>query len=91
MEREEVKRHTESSMVTLLHLVATPDELVELLLGIPCGPVNALKHGSVALPTPVRASNGEQLVRADLASALHMRSAAKILELAVRVGSDVWL
>lgn len=57
MEGEEVKRHTESSVVTLLHLVATPDELVKLLLRVPCGPIDALQHWSVALAAPVRTSD----------------------------------
>ena len=91
MEGEEVERHTESSVVTLLHLIATPDELVKLLLRVPGGPVDALQHWSVALSTPVRTSNGEELIRADLASALHMRPTTEILEFAVRVGGDVRL
>ena len=91
MEGEEVERNTESSVVTLLHLVATPDELIELLLCVPSSPVDALQHGSIALTAPIRTSNREELVRADLASALHMRPTTEILEFAVRVGGDVRL
>ena len=57
MEGEEVERNTESSVVTLLHLIASPDELVELLLRIPAGPVDALQHRPIALATPVRTSD----------------------------------
>ena len=57
MEGEEVERHTESSVVTLLHLVATPDELVKLLLRVPAGAVDALQHRPIALATPVRTSD----------------------------------
>ena len=57
MEGEEVERHTESSVITLLHLIATPDELIELLLCVPGSPVDALQHRPIALATPVRTSD----------------------------------
>ena len=80
-------------MIALARLIAAPQVLVDLLLGLPCGAIDALQHRSIVLAAPVGPGNGEQLERSDLSGALHMRPAAEILELAVLVGRHVgcWL
>ena len=73
-------------MVTLLHLLTAPNELLQLLLRIPSSTIDALQRRSVALPAPIRASDREELVRANLSSALHVWPSTEILEFAVCVG-----
>ena len=93
VEREEVERNAELAMIALARLIATPEVLVDLLLCLPCGAIDALQHRSIVLAAPIRASNREQLERANLPGALHMRPAAEILEFAVLIGRHVgcWL
>ena len=42
MEGEEIERDTELAMIALARLIPTPQILVKLLLGLPCGAIDAL-------------------------------------------------
>ena len=90
VEREEVQRDAELAMIALARLIATPEVLVDLLLRLPCGAIDALQHRSIVLAAPVGPRNGEQLERTDLARALHVRPATEILEFAVLIRRNVW-
>ena len=72
-------------MVALLRLLAPPQELVELLLGRPDRPVDALEHRALLVAAPVRAGDREQLERPDRAGGRDVRSLAQVDEGAVLV------
>ena len=89
VEGEEVERDAELAMVALAGLITAPEILVNLLLRLPRGAIDALQHWPIVLAAPIRASNGEELERTDLSGALDMRPATEILEFAVLVRGDV--
>ena len=63
---------------------------VELLLGRPGRAVDALEHRALLVAAPVRAGRAEQLERADLARAGHVRAAAQVDERALPVEGRRW-
>ena len=88
VEREEVECYAELAMVALAGLITAPQVLVDLLLRLPRGAIDALQHRSIVLPAPICSRNREQLERTDLSRALHMRSSTEVLEFAVLIGRD---
>ena len=89
MEREQIECDAELTVVPLAGFIATPEILLELLFCLPCSSIDALEHRTVALPTPVGTSNGEQLECPNLSRALNVWSATEIFEIAVAIGGDV--
>ena len=73
------------AMVALLGLLAAPQVGVEVLLGRPGRAVDALEHRALLVAAPVRAGRAEQLERADLARARHVRAPAQVDERTVPV------
>ena len=67
MEAEQVELDAEAPVVALLRLLASPQVLIELLLGRPDRAVDALEHRALLVAAPVRPGRAEQLERADLA------------------------
>src|SRR5947208_9442587 len=85
VEDEEVQLAAELAMVALLRLLEPPEVLVELLLGEPRGAVDPLEHRLLLVAAPVGARRRQELERLDLAGGLHVRPAAEVDEVALRV------
>ena len=85
VEREEVELAAELAMVSLLRLLDAPEVLVELLLRVPGGAVDALEHRPRLVAAPVRAGGVEQLEGAEVLRRAEVAAAAEVLELAVAV------
>src|SRR4051794_20110379 len=77
-------------MVALLGLLAPPQERVELRLVGEDRAVDPLEHRPLLVATPVRAADGEELERADLARALDVRALAQVGERAVLEEAGRW-
>ncbi len=75
-------------MVALLGLLEAREIGVEVLLGEPRGPVDALKHRLVVVAAPVRAGDLHELERADSPGARYVGAAAQVGEAALAVGGD---
>ena len=85
VEAVQVELDAEPAVIALLRLGPPPQVLVELLLGRPDRAVDALEHRPLLVAAPVRAGDGEQLERAELAGALDVRPLAEVDERAVLV------
>src|SRR6187401_3562419 len=88
MEREEVELAAELAVIPLLGLFHAPQVLVERLLGVPRGAVDALEHRARLVAAPVGAGGVEELERAELLRRAEMTPTAEVLELAVAVEAD---
>ncbi len=75
----------EPAVVALLGLGPALEVEVELLLRRPGGAVDALEHRPLLVAAPVGTGRAEQLERADLAGAGHVRAAAQVDERALPV------
>ena len=85
VEAVQVELDAEAPMVALLRFGAAPEVGVQVLLGRPGGTVDALEHRTLFVAPPVGAGRAEQLERADLAGARHMRTPAQVDERALPV------
>ncbi len=85
MEREQVELATDLAVVALLRLLQPPQVLVELVLCVPRGAVDALEHRPRLVAAPVRAGGVQQLERAEPLRGLEVATAAEVLERAVAV------
>ena len=85
VEAEQVQLNAKTPVIAQPGLLATPEVLVELLLGRPDRAVNALERWPLLVATPVGAGDREQLERADLAGRRHMRALAQVDERPVLV------
>ena len=75
-------------MIALLRLLEAPQVPVELLCGVPGGPVDALEHRPRLVAAPVRAGRVEQLEGTELLRGAEVPAAAEILERPVAVEAD---
>jgi hypothetical protein len=89
VDAEQLEVAPERAMIAPVDLLEALQVRIELWLGRPDGPVDALQLGVVLVAAPVRASDGHELERADLSGALEVRPAAQIDEAAVRVHADL--
>ncbi len=85
VEGEQVELHAEAAVVALLGLGPAPQVGVQLLLAGPGRAVHALEHRPGLVAAPVRTGRAQQLERADLARAGHVRAAAQVDERALAV------
>src|SRR5215212_8398374 len=85
MEREQVELDPEPAVVALPCLGPPPEVRVEVLLAMPDRAVDPLERRSLVVAAPVRARDGEELERTDLAGALDMGALAQVDERAVLV------
>ena len=88
VEGEEVELAADLAVIPLLRLLHAPQVLVELLLRLPGGAVDALEHRARLVAAPVRAGGVEELERAELLRGAEMPAAAEVLEVAVAVEAD---
>ena len=75
-------------MVALLGLLDACQIRLEVLVGEPRGAVDALQHRASRVAAPVRARDLRELERPDPARVGHVRSAAQVGEVALRVDRD---
>ena len=88
MEGEEVELAAELAVIPLLGLLHAPQVLVQLLLRVPRGAVDALQHRAGLVAAPVGAGGIEELEGAELLRRPEVAAAAQVLELAVAVEAD---
>ena len=88
MEGEEVELAAELAVIPLLGLLHAPQVLVQLLLRVPRGAVDALEHRAGLVAAPVGAGGVEELEGAELLRRPEVAAAAEVLELAVAVEAD---
>ena len=88
VEAEEVQVAAQLAVVALLRLLDPPQVLIELLLRLPDGAVDALEHRPLLVTAPVGARRMEQLERPDPPGRLEVRPAAQVVEAAVPVEAD---
>ena len=85
VKREQIELAPELAVVALLRLLEPPEVLVELLLREPRRAVDPLEHRLLLVAAPVGARRRQQLERLELAGGLHVRPAAEVDEVALRV------
>src|SRR4029079_4979936 len=73
---EQVQLDAEAALVALFRLLASPQEVGQLLLCRPDRAVDALEHRPLLVAAPVRGGDREQLERPDLSGRRDMRAAA---------------
>ena len=88
VEAEQVELDAELAMVALLRLVAPPQEGIERRLVLPDRAVDPLEHRPLLVAAPVRAGDGQELERPDLARRGDVRPAAQVAERPVLVEAD---
>ena len=79
-EREQIELDAELAMVAPFGFFDAMQVLVERLLRLPCGAVDALEHRALFVAPPVRARDLRQLERTELAGRRHVRPAAQVGE-----------
>ena len=77
-EREQVELRAELAVVAALGLLEPVQVLLERLVALPRGPVDALEHRALLVAPPVRARDLGQLERAELAGGRDVRAAAQV-------------
>ena len=82
-EREQVELDAELAVVARLGLLEAVQVLVERLLRLPRGAVDALEHRALLVAAPVRARDLRELERAEPLGRRHVRAAAQVDELDV--------
>src|SRR6266536_3421229 len=87
VEVEQLQLAAEPAVVAALRLLPAPQEPLQVLGGLPRGPVDALEHGAALVPAPVGAGHAEQLERprVDVAGPADVRAAAQVHEVVVLV------
>jgi hypothetical protein len=88
MEGEQIQLSAELAMVALLRLLETPQVSIQLLGGVPGGPVDALEHRTRLVAAPVGARRVQQLEGAEVLRGAEVPAAAEILEGPVTVEAD---
>ncbi len=85
VEAEQVEGDAQAPVVALAGLLAAPQELVELLLGLPDRPVDPLQHRPLLVAPPVGTGDREELEGADRRGRLDVGSLAQVAERPVLV------
>ena len=86
---EQVHLLGDSPVVAALRLFELVKIGVEFLLVAPSGAVNAAQHGVAVIPTPIGAGDLHQLeCRPDIARTAHMRPAAEVDPVPLRIKAD---
>ena len=88
-EREQVELGAELAVVALLGFLEPVQVLVERLLRLPRGAVDALEHRALLVAAPVRARDLRELERAEPAGRRDVRAAAQVDELDAAAVDDV--
>src|SRR6185503_20988417 len=90
LEMEQVHLAAKAPVVALLGLFELMEVGGKLLLARPRRAVNALEHWLRGIPAPIRSGDLEQLeALADLAGGGHMRPAAEVEPVALRIELDL--
>src|SRR5205814_4801715 len=87
-EREHVQLATEPPVVALLRLFEAMEVLLEILLGSPCGAVDALEHRTVLVAAPVGAGERRELEGAEAARRGNVRAEAEVAPSVIPVDRD---
>src|SRR5215213_2078381 len=85
---KEIELASKTAMIAALGFLQPRQMSIQLLLRRPGRAVDALQHRPLLVTTPVGAGDREEFEGPNLARAGHMRTAAKIEELALLVSRD---